>query len=83
MAWEPPAFDAELTLDGVTIVGDGAPFTTGVLSVSESGGESASLTLTNSILRNVPRSIAVATAGMSAGTAASAPRVTRTMTRRP
>lgn len=70
MAWEPPAFDAELTADSVTIIGDGStsPPTTGGLSTSESGGESASLTLRNSILRNVPRSIAVAT-GVGTGIA--------------
>ena len=70
MAWEPPAFNAGLTLDGVTIVGDGStsPPTTGVLSNSESGGLSASLTLTNSILSNVTRSIAVTT-GIPTGTA--------------
>ncbi len=63
MAWEPPAFPAELTVDGVTIIGDGftSSPTTGALSSSVSGGLSASLTLRNSTLRNVPRSIAVTT----------------------
>ncbi len=70
----PRGFDAELTLDGVTIFGDGlsgggSP-TTGVFVRSDNGGQFADAILENSILRNVPRAIGISAGGIGSNAGA-------------
>jgi hypothetical protein len=55
-ARDQPALDADLLLDGVTIIGDGSPSSTGVGASNLNGGQTASVTLMSSIVRNVARS---------------------------
>ncbi|MDQ5833532.1 MAG: hypothetical protein M3550_10825, partial [Actinomycetota bacterium] len=49
--------DADLILDGVTIIGDGSPSSTGAYANNFFGGHTASVTLKSSIVRNVARSM--------------------------
>ena len=71
-ARDQPAIDADLTLDGVTIVGDGSASSTGIGASNLNGGQTASVTLKSSIVRNVARSACLSTfdaAGAAAVTA--------------
>jgi hypothetical protein len=51
------SFDADLMLDGVTILGDGSPSSTGAAATNFFGGHTASVTRKSSIVRNVARSM--------------------------
>lgn len=68
-ARDQPTVDADLTLDGVTIVGDGSPSSTGIGASNLNGGQTASVTLKSSIVRNVVRSAYLSTSD-AAGAAA-------------
>jgi hypothetical protein len=68
-ARDQPTLDADLILDGVTIFGDGSPSSTGVGASNLNGGQTSSVTLKNSIIRNVARSAYLNTS-VAAGAAA-------------
>lgn len=71
-AFDQPGSDADLILDGVTIVGDGSASSTGAAATNFSSGQAASVTLKSSIVRNVARSVYLNTSSATGAATATA-----------